>query len=93
MNKPLNQCANGCGVPPCPPSLVICRACQDKVTTNLEQMIKRMENPPQFIDVPHMCYYCSGTGEDHGGEPFCPICGGSGETTVRYYDEEDRVTE
>lgn len=28
---PLQTCANGCGIPPCPPSLVICRKCMDKM--------------------------------------------------------------
>ena len=36
--KPLKSCANGCGVPPCPPSLVICRACMDRITRNLERL-------------------------------------------------------
>ena len=43
MKLPLDLCANGCGVPPCPPSLVICRACTDKITKTLEDMIARME--------------------------------------------------
>lgn len=34
---PLKLCANGCGVPPAPPSLVICKACQDKITEFLNR--------------------------------------------------------
>ena len=40
--RPLAECANGCGVPPCPPSLVICRACMDAITLELEEMERRM---------------------------------------------------
>lgn len=43
MKKPLAMCANGCGVPPSPPSLVICRECQGKITKTLETMLARME--------------------------------------------------
>jgi hypothetical protein len=43
MTKPLKLCANGCGVPPDPPSLVICRACQDKITATLHQMLDDAE--------------------------------------------------
>jgi len=38
---PLAACANGCDVPPAPPSLVICRACQDKITAKLELWAER----------------------------------------------------
>ena len=41
--KPLKTCANGCGVPPDPPSLVICRACQDKITAKLQTWAESME--------------------------------------------------
>ena len=41
--KPLATCANGCGVPPSPPSLVICRACQDKITRTLEDAVARFD--------------------------------------------------
>jgi hypothetical protein len=34
---PLALCANGCGVPPCPPSLVICRKCMDRIGEQLER--------------------------------------------------------
>ena len=37
--KALKFCANGCGVPPDPPSLVICKKCKDKITLEFEQMI------------------------------------------------------
>ena len=43
--KPLKSCANGCGVPPAPPSKVICKPCQDKITRNLEAMLARMDAP------------------------------------------------
>lgn len=36
---PLELCANGCGVPPCPPSLVICCECQRKITRSLDAMM------------------------------------------------------
>ena len=35
--KPLKNCANGCDVPPSPPSKVICRECIDKITAKLEE--------------------------------------------------------
>lgn len=35
---PFALCVNGCGVPPSPPSLVICRACIDRITRNLERI-------------------------------------------------------
>lgn len=34
---PLKQCANGCGVPPSPPSLVICRKCIDRISAKLRE--------------------------------------------------------
>ena len=37
MKTALKLCANGCGIPPSPPSLVICRACQDKITARLRR--------------------------------------------------------
>lgn len=48
--KPLPACANGCGVPPDPPSLVICRKCQDRISEQLQSIAERMsarekENP------------------------------------------------
>ena len=39
MKLPLKECANGCGVPPCPPSLVICRKCMDKISETLKKMV------------------------------------------------------
>lgn len=38
--KPLRKCANGCDCPPDPPSLVICKDCQDKITRKLRKMVK-----------------------------------------------------
>ena len=35
---PLTTCANGCGIPPCPPSLVICRKCMDKISAKLKAL-------------------------------------------------------
>ena len=43
--KPLKLCANGCGVPPAPPSLVICKACQDKITAFLDSRVKTPKEP------------------------------------------------
>lgn len=43
MKKPLRWCANGCGVPPKPPSLVICGACMDKITQTLKETLESME--------------------------------------------------
>jgi hypothetical protein len=34
---PLEYCANGCGVPPAPPSLVICAACRKKIGDRLRR--------------------------------------------------------
>jgi hypothetical protein len=36
--KPLKRCANGCPCAPSPPSLVICRACQKRITAKLEHL-------------------------------------------------------
>jgi hypothetical protein len=44
MKKPLETCANGCGVPPAPPSLVICRPCQDKITEFFKSELARHED-------------------------------------------------
>lgn len=41
--KPLDRCANGCDAPVCPPSLVICKACIDKITKTFEDLIERAE--------------------------------------------------
>ena len=41
--KPLKLCANGCGVPPAPPSKVICKVCQEKITANMKDILRRME--------------------------------------------------
>lgn len=38
MRKPLKSCANGCGVPPAPPSLVICKPCTEKVGQTLRML-------------------------------------------------------
>jgi hypothetical protein len=46
--KPLTTCANGCGVPPHPPSLVICRACQDKITEALERAVAHLDANGRF---------------------------------------------
>lgn len=35
---PLKTCANGCCIPPCPPSLVICRKCIDKISAKLKAL-------------------------------------------------------
>lgn len=35
--KALALCANGCGVPPAPPSKVICRACANKISARLKR--------------------------------------------------------
>lgn len=40
--KALETCANGDGRPVSPPSKVICRQCQDKITETLEAMLDRM---------------------------------------------------
>lgn len=39
MRTPLVRCANGCDRPPDPPSLVICRACMDRITLTLERAV------------------------------------------------------
>lgn len=41
MKRPLEQCANGCGVPPAPPSKVICQECTDRITRKLERWAKQ----------------------------------------------------
>lgn len=48
MKYPLTKCANGCEASPSAPSLVICRACQDKITKKLEQLATtgRIEEAP-----------------------------------------------
>ena len=35
--NPLVKCANGCDAAPSPPSLVICRACMDKIGLRLRR--------------------------------------------------------
>jgi len=45
--KPLKRCANGCDRPPDPPSLVICRECQDHITATLEVLLARMTPAPE----------------------------------------------
>ncbi len=47
--EPLKRCANGCDAPPKPPSLVICGKCMDKVSSNLEAIIKSMEPRPSQL--------------------------------------------
>lgn len=39
---PLKSCSNGCGVPPCPPSLVICCECQRRISRNLDAMMAEL---------------------------------------------------
>jgi len=39
--KPLASCANGCGVPPSPPSLVICGKCLDKIGARLARWARQ----------------------------------------------------
>jgi len=41
MSKKQGECENGCDAPICPPSKVICRGCMDRITANLEAMLKR----------------------------------------------------
>ena len=41
--KPLEWCANGDGRRVSPPSLVICRECQDKISATLDRMVKEMD--------------------------------------------------
>lgn len=42
---PLTKCANGCDAPPCPPSLVICRACLDRVTAKMQAISDNWPKP------------------------------------------------
>ena len=37
MAKPKPRCANGCDAPAESPRFIICRACIDKITRNLEE--------------------------------------------------------
>lgn len=41
--KPLKFCANGCGVPPEPPSKVICKDCQHKITETLRKLVEKTD--------------------------------------------------
>lgn len=43
MRKPLRSCVNHPGVPPSPPSLVLCRECLDNITTKIEAMIADLD--------------------------------------------------
>lgn len=45
--KALKWCANGCGVPPKPPSKVICGECTAKIFKNLESMIEQLKDEAQ----------------------------------------------
>ena len=47
----LKYCVNGDGNPVCPPSKVICRACMDKITHTLEDMIKKLKEKENPMDV------------------------------------------
>lgn len=49
MRRPLKTCANGCGVPPAPPSLVICKPCQERITRKLEEWASKP--PPAGAEV------------------------------------------
>lgn len=40
---PLEKCANGCGVSPSLPSLVICRECINRISRNLERIAGRLD--------------------------------------------------
>lgn len=40
------SCANGCLAEVSPPSKVICRACQDRITTRLEKMAGMIKEAP-----------------------------------------------
>ena len=54
LMRPLESCANGDGNPVCPPSLVICRACMDKITETLHEMLRKAEE----IERPRSdCFY------------------------------------
>ena len=44
--KRLKRCANGCDRPPDPPSLVICRPCQDKITVSMEKILVGLKRRP-----------------------------------------------
>lgn len=45
--KPLTRCANGCDAPPCPPSLVICRACMDAIRAQLQAWVDEASPTPE----------------------------------------------
>jgi len=48
IRKPLESCVNGCGIPPSPPSLVICGPCQDKITDFFRGEIARWDAVLQY---------------------------------------------
>ena len=43
IRKPLAHCANHPGRKPDPPSLVLCRECQDGITAKMEEMLADMQ--------------------------------------------------
>jgi len=45
--KKLKWCANGCGVPPESPSLVICKKCQEKITKTLKDLVEGFDRQPK----------------------------------------------
>lgn len=48
--KALKECANGCGLPPNPPSKVLCKKCQVEVADGLQKLADYLatKKPTEF---------------------------------------------
>ena len=44
------MCVNGCDAPICPPSKVLCKACQNDISTKLADILKRMEKKDENVN-------------------------------------------
>lgn len=49
MRKPLAECVNGCGLPPCPPSLVLCAICLRGLDDKMHEILRPR---PEQADAP-----------------------------------------
>ncbi len=78
------NCLNGCDRPIAPPSKVICKECQDKITRTLEETVAQLE--AQAAAKPKYSLECAECGCDvferdedaysDGESCICPSCGG-----------------
>ncbi len=86
--KPLKECCNGCGEPPCPPSKVLCKDCLDGLDDKMHSLVKpskefmawmvgvcasRKRRRENGANTPNLCMRLSGYPRcPKGGRPDCP---------------------